>query len=83
LKILSVYVSNVVDNPGEEKYRTINMENKVFRTKVKPFIGGKHLLVAVGFKENEGGTALVLKEDADPKLLADTKDKLNAALEAY
>lgn len=83
LKILSVYVSNVVDNPDEEKFKTINMENKAFRTKVKPFIGGKHLLVAVGFKENEGGTALVLKEDADPKLLADTKEKLKAALDAY
>lgn len=83
LKILNIYISNVVDNPDEEKFKTINMENKAFKTKVKPFIGGKHLLVAVGFKENEGGTALVLKEDADPKLLADTKDKLKAALDEY
>lgn len=83
LKILLAYVGNVVDNPDEEKFKTINMENKAFKTKVKPFIGGKHLLVAVGFKENEGGTALVLKEDADPKLLADTKDKLKAALDSY
>ena len=83
LKVLHTYVGNVVDNPNEEKFKTINMENKVFKNKVKPFIGGKHLLVAVGFKENEGGTALILKEDADPKLLADTKDKLKAALDAY
>jgi len=83
LKILHAYVGNAVDNPDDEKFKTINMENKVFKTKVKPFIGGKHLLVAVGFKENEGGTALVLKEDADPNLLAETKDKLKAALDAY
>ena len=83
LKVLLAYVGNVVDNPDEDKFKTINMENKVFKTKVKPFIGGKHLLVAVGFKENEKGDALVLVEGADSQLLADTKDKLKAALDAY
>ncbi|KAL7557280.1 hypothetical protein ACA910_016244 [Epithemia clementina (nom. ined.)] len=84
LKILKTYVANVVDNPEEEKFKTINMENKAFKAKVKPFIGAKQLLMAVGFLPPDGNTGtLVLLEDADYKLLADTKEKLEAAIVAY
>jgi hypothetical protein len=83
LKILKVYVGNVVDNPDEEKYRTINMDNKAFKTKVKPFLGAKSLLLAVGFAQPEGKDVLELKDDADRQLLADTKAKLEAAIEQY
>jgi hypothetical protein len=83
LKILVAYVGNVVDNPEEEKFKIINMENKAYKTKVKPFIGAKNLLVAVGFKENKGGDALVLQDGASRQILADTKQKLEAALERY
>jgi thiol-disulfide isomerase/thioredoxin len=83
LKILLAYVSNVVDNPDEEKFKIINMENKAFKTKVKPFIGAKQCLMAVGFQPNETQDALVLGEDADPEVLASTKTKLADALAAY
>jgi hypothetical protein len=83
LKILKTYVGNVVDNPQEEKFKTVNMENKTFRGKVKPFIGSKNLLIAVGFKLNEKGDSLVLEDDADMELLAATKAKLEKAMVAY
>ncbi|CAB9512988.1 Thioredoxin H2 [Seminavis robusta] len=83
LKILKIYISNVVDNPTEEKFKSINMENKAYKAKVKPFIGAKSLLLAVGFSQNEGGTALVLKEEAEPPVLADAKAKLEAAISSY
>jgi hypothetical protein len=83
LKILKTYVGNVVDNPQEEKFKTVNMENKTFKSKVKPFIGSKNLLIAVGFKHNEKGDALVLEDDADTELLAATKAKLEKAMVAY
>ena len=84
LKVLKAYVGNVVDNPDEEKFKTINMENKAFKTKVKPFVGAKSLLLAVGFAQPEGKTdALVLRDDADRQVLADTKAKLEAALVKY
>jgi len=84
LKILIIYVKNVADNPGEEKFKRIKMDNKVYKTKVKPFIGAKALLLAVGFKPAEGGeAALILSEDADLDLLKQTKQKLEAALAAY
>jgi hypothetical protein len=83
LKILKTYVGNVVDNPEEGKFKSVNMENKTFKSKVKPFIGAKNLLIAVGFKRNEKGDALVLEDDADTELLAATKAKLEKAMVAY
>ena len=83
LKLLKVYVGNVVDNPTEEKYKSINTDSKAYKTKAKPFVGAKALLMAVGFSPNEAGDAMVLKDDADPEVLATTKTKLEAALAAY
>jgi hypothetical protein len=79
LKILLAYVGNVVDKPVEEKFRTINLENKAFKTKVKNFFGAKAMLVAVGFKQHEAGDALVLKDDADRAALRKIEAKLEAA----
>ena len=83
LKILKAYVGNVVDNPGEDKFKKINIDNNVYKTKVRPFIGAKSLLLAVGFTQNESGDALVLSSDADLQVLASTKEKLEAALAKY
>ena len=83
LKILKAYVGNVVDKPTEDKFKSINTENKVYKTKVKPFVGAKALLMAVGFSPNESGDAMVLKEDADLDVLKTTKQKLEAAFAAY
>eukprot|EP00339_Tiarina_fusa_P001082 CAMPEP_0117059772 /NCGR_PEP_ID=MMETSP0472-20121206/41555_1 /TAXON_ID=693140 ORGANISM="Tiarina fusus, Strain LIS" /NCGR_SAMPLE_ID=MMETSP0472 /ASSEMBLY_ACC=CAM_ASM_000603 /LENGTH=543 /DNA_ID=CAMNT_0004777681 /DNA_START=135 /DNA_END=1769 /DNA_ORIENTATION=+ len=84
LKILKAYVGNVADNPSEDKFKTINMENKAFKTKVKPFVGAKQLLLALGFAPKQGDpTFLCLKEDADPQVLVDTKAKLEKAMAAY
>ena len=83
LKVLLAYVSNIVDKPEETKFRTINTENKVFKAKVKPFVGAKQLLVAVGFQQAEDSQTLVLREEADMELLSLTKAKLSAALSAY
>ena len=82
LKILKAYVGNVADNPDESKFQSINMENKAFKAKVKPFVGAKQLLQAVGFSAGEPGT-LVLHEDFDRELFKETKAKLEAALAAY
>lgn len=84
LKILKAYVGNVADNPGEDKFKTINMENKAYKNKIKPFIGAKHLLLAVGFSPKEGdATYLELNPDADQQVLKDTKEKLIKAIETF
>lgn len=83
LKILKAYIGNVVDHPEEDKYKRINMENKAYKTKVKPFLGAKNLLLCVGFSPSEDGTGLVLSEDADMTVLGQAKEKLEAAYEKY
>ena len=62
LKILILYLKNIVANPTEEKYQKINMDNKVYKTKIKPFVGAKVLLLAVGFAPNDDNSALILAE---------------------
>lgn len=84
LKVLKICVSNVVDNPNEPKYKTIKTDTKTFTKKIKPFVGGKQLLMAVGFLPTEDGKALVLSDEhVNLNLLADTKAKLEAAMTAF
>lgn len=83
LKILKAYIGNVVKNPDDPKYRKINMENKAYKTKVKPFLGAKNLLLCLGFSVNEEGTALELQEDADMKALETAVGKVEAAYTNY
>jgi hypothetical protein len=86
LKVLTLLVGNAADNPGEDKFKRINMETKTYKNKVKPFLGAKNLLMAVGFvlpEKNNDGSHLVLKEDADIDLLKSTKAKLEQAKVKY
>ncbi len=84
LKILLTFIKNVVDKPDEDKFKRINMESKAYKTKVKPFVGAKALLLAVGFSPAEGGEpTMILTEDADRDVLAQTKEKLEKAFAAY
>jgi len=86
LKVLTLLVGNAADNPGEDKFKRINVETKTYKNKVKPFLGAKNLLMAVGFvlpEKNNDGSHLVLKEDADIDLLKSTKAKLEQAMAKY
>ena len=62
IETLNKYLENIIKNPGEEKYRKIRIDNKVFKEKVKDVKGVKELLtVAVGFVQvklpaNDGET---------------------------
>jgi len=84
LKILKLLVGNAADNPNEDKYKKINMETNAYKNKVRPFVGAKKILLAVGFAPDEKDkTHLVLKEDADVELLLSTKVKLEQALAKF
>ena len=85
LKVLKTYIGNVLDHPDDDKYKTINMENKAYKGKVKPFIGAKQILLACGFIPPENGTSeiLVLRHDYDADVLSQTKTKLEAAFIAF
>lgn len=83
LKILKIYIGNIVKNPDEPKYRKVNMENKAYKTKVKPFLGAKSLLLCLGFAVSEDGTALELGDDSDIVVLTQAKEKVEAAYQKY
>lgn len=58
LTTLRVYIKNLQDNPQEDKFKSIKVENKAFQTRIAPFEGCLDLLDVLGF-ENEGA---VLKQ---------------------
>lgn len=72
LKMLALFVRNVVVNPEEVKYRAINMDSKAFKAKLAPLIGPVHLLQAIGFAKNDEEQKLV---NASPNM-----DLLQSAL---
>jgi hypothetical protein len=86
MKTVLLFVSNILKDPQEEKYRKINMENKIFKTKVNNCVGGTALLKAVGFEkvEEEDGPRLAMSREAvDEELLQLAKQKLETALSSY
>jgi hypothetical protein len=70
--------------PNDAKYRGVGTDTTTYKTKVKPFIGAKNLLLACGFQPDENGSdKLILNDNADLQVLADAKAKLEAAMKAY
>ena len=72
LKLLVVFVKNLVENPGEPKYRSINTESTAFKTKLARLVGPLALLKAVGFEKSEEEGKLHFKGDAASPLLTET-----------
>jgi len=50
LKMIHIYLSNVVDNPGEDKFRAVRAGNPLFQKRVGGVAGGVALIEACGFK---------------------------------
>eukprot|EP00826_Nyctotherus_ovalis_P049774 TRINITY_DN6037_c0_g4_i2.p1 TRINITY_DN6037_c0_g4~~TRINITY_DN6037_c0_g4_i2.p1 ORF type:complete len:189 (-),score=93.88 TRINITY_DN6037_c0_g4_i2:130-696(-) len=59
-KLLRAYLSNLLKDPENEKFRKINKENKAFVERVRKVDGGLIFLRAVGFVDE--GNFLVMKE---------------------
>lgn len=53
LDTIQKYLSNIMDNPGEEKYRKIRRANKTFAQKVAGCRGAVEFLKAIGFQEKD------------------------------
>ena len=67
LKTISIYTGNVVKNPKEPKYLSINLGNEAFKKRVGSIRGGVMILRAFGFEENTSENKLVLS-NYDPIL---------------
>lgn len=50
VNILCKYVDNIIQGPGELKYRKIRCSNKAYLERVAPIEGSQEFLEAAGFK---------------------------------
>lgn len=75
---IAKYVSNVVEHPGELKYRRIRLGNSAFQHRVAVLPGALLFLRGLGFTEQEedGEPFLVLGEDAASILQATSDESL-------
>ena len=66
LKTISIYTGNVVKDPNDPKFQSINLANEAFQKRVGKINGGRNILKGFGFKEDTAENKLVLeKYDAD------------------
>lgn len=87
LKLLQLFVKNVVANPTDVKYRSINMESNAFKTKCASLVGPVTLLRALGFEKNDDGKMILNVPDSDSTtfvpLFISTLGKLEQASEMF
>ena len=55
---ISKYVVNILSNPDEPKYRTINMQNKAFQEKILVCNGSMELMQSFGFRNDNAADSL-------------------------
>jgi hypothetical protein len=86
MKTVRAYLKNLLKDPQDERFQSINMDNNAFKTRVKPFVGGVQILQEVGFerRDEEGEKRLVLNlETFDEEFVSDVFAKLDEALQLY
>lgn len=80
---LEKILSNCIDKPLEEKYRTVKRQNAAFQRRLGGLQGGHNAILACGFVVQGQGAeesyVLVASPEAWPKLLA-TKQKVSTAV---
>ncbi|KAL3945786.1 MAG: hypothetical protein SGBAC_000175 [Bacillariaceae sp.] len=78
-QLLLLYVANLSGNPSNPRYRKIYTSNESFK-KVDQLVGGKDLLMALGFEEN--GNYLEWLPNGTPAKESSTIEVLKQATEA-
>ncbi|XP_050474543.1 UBX domain-containing protein 6 [Bombus huntii] len=53
VETLGKYLENIINNPEEEKYQKIRMQNRIFQDKVAPIEGALEFLNAAGFHQKK------------------------------
>lgn len=86
MEILARYLTNIIDEPTEEKYRKIRLKNKVFQDKVSDLEGAFDFLLGAGFSREvlptnrEEEEYFILKdEDLDIEKLQTLKEAILSA----
>ena len=79
LETIGIYVENILLNPAQARFRSINTQNHNFRRRVASCAEGLQLMVACGFREAPGGL-LIFPQDADLEAAQVKLKELRAAL---
>ncbi|KAK1117724.1 hypothetical protein K0M31_015666 [Melipona bicolor] len=69
---LGKYLENIINNPEEEKYKKIRMQNRVFQDKVIPIEGALEFLNAAGFCQKK-----LMNNDKEEDFLVWNADNCN------
>mmetsp|Transcript_28174 Transcript_28174/g.56268 ORF Transcript_28174/g.56268 Transcript_28174/m.56268 type:complete len:398 (+) Transcript_28174:488-1681(+) len=75
LNLIDVFFKNIVEKPGEEKFRRVNTAGKAYKSKVKGIVGGRKVLLECGFKD-DGEERLVFGEEEDVAFLASVREMI-------
>ena len=70
LQLVASILSKILDNPGEEKYRSLKQSSRVCQQRLLGRPGGRELLASLGFKSDERADAIALSSVDDAKLRA-------------
>jgi len=74
-------LSNIVANPDEDKFRSINLNNDAFKKRVSSLVGGVALFKASGFTKNVAAGKLELDAtDVDTDRIQQVLTKIEAAI---
>lgn len=76
---LGKYLTNIINKPDEDKFRTINLSNAAFQQRVAAISGGLEFLMLCGFKESAGMLKLAT-EDCNMELLRGANGEVEKAL---
>lgn len=62
LSTISKYIANVMKDPNEPKFQSINLANEAFQKRVGKINGGRVVLKGFGFEEDTAENKLTLKK---------------------
>ena len=84
LKTLRKLVANVLKDPENPKFRSINLTNEAIRKRVTGHPGGMIMLEAVGFEKNAEEMKMILSDaNLNKDILNLAKDRIEAALMTF
>ena len=76
LKTCNTFISNVIKDQNNEKFRRINLDNNAVKERVVKVNGGLAILKAVGFSPASDGTNFLQLETVDMAVLQDAVKQL-------
>ena len=72
LEYLCKYLTNLMKDPANDKFKKINAENKVFKEKIASIFNGVNVLIALGFKYDADSKMLVFSAPYNEEMIAKT-----------